>query len=241
MIYIGTLLISVVSFFTTYLGLTIIVTDWLALLGSLGLQLAMLGIAWNIMHIKGSRFPYVVVFAVAACFSIFFSYANFNSNLKASTRALRARADHAAASRPVMRQYAARAKEALFRGGYQVGRIGDLLEMEAREGWATRIDEGSRDEYVQEVIEGARRTVASWREHQGTDYRQGSGEGIIVGYLESWLDNTRQNLDVVAAYARSADSIALVFAADMPVSEQQALVNRAVVDFPAAEVAMIIS
>jgi hypothetical protein len=53
MIYFGTFLVSVLSFFTTYLGLTIFLDHWLALVGSLGLQTAMLGIAWNLMRIRG--------------------------------------------------------------------------------------------------------------------------------------------------------------------------------------------
>ena len=52
MIYFGTFLVSVLSFFTTYPGLTISLDRWLALIGSLGLQTAMLVIAWNLMRIR---------------------------------------------------------------------------------------------------------------------------------------------------------------------------------------------
>jgi hypothetical protein len=55
MIYFGPFLVSVLSFFTTYLGLTIFLDRWLALVGSLGLQTAMLVIAWNLMRIRKRR------------------------------------------------------------------------------------------------------------------------------------------------------------------------------------------
>ncbi|MEE8577152.1 MAG: hypothetical protein V3T31_07835, partial [candidate division Zixibacteria bacterium] len=80
MIYGGTLLLSILSFFTTFYGLKIVVSYELALMGSLGLQSAMLGIAWNLIHVNQRRSVYVAVFSLAAIFSIFFSYANFNSN-----------------------------------------------------------------------------------------------------------------------------------------------------------------
>ena len=72
LIYVGTLLLSLLSFFTTYHGLKIVVPAPLALLGSLGLQSAMLGIAWNLMRIRTNRWPYLLVFSLAASFSVFF-------------------------------------------------------------------------------------------------------------------------------------------------------------------------
>ena len=55
MIYAGTFLISILSFFTTFYGLAILVDKTLALIGSLGLQIALLGIAWNLIRIKENR------------------------------------------------------------------------------------------------------------------------------------------------------------------------------------------
>ncbi len=106
MIYIGTFLVSVLSFFTTYMGLAIFLDNWLALLGSLGLQTALLGIAWNLMHMRKSRMTYAVVFGMVAVFSMFFSYVNFNTRLKGELRTQEARAEYADAARPVLREYA---------------------------------------------------------------------------------------------------------------------------------------
>ena len=96
LIYIGTFLISTLSFFTTYYGLAVFLDKQLALLGSLGLQTAMLGIAWNLMRLRENRAAYVMVFSVAAMFSIFFSYVNFNTGLKGNTRAFEARSAYVA-------------------------------------------------------------------------------------------------------------------------------------------------
>ncbi len=156
MIYLGTFLISILSFFTTLYGLVIIVDFRLAVIGSLGLQLAMLGIAWNVMRIRQGRIVYVAVFAMAAFFSIFFSYANFDAALKGKTRTVEARGDYHLAAQPVLAERLAWAQKAGLAGRYQVGRIGDLMEMEREKGWSVFIDECSKDPVVQKIIDGAR-------------------------------------------------------------------------------------
>lgn len=235
LIYVGTFMISLLSFFTTYLGLSIFLEQPLALLGSLGLQTAMLGIAWNLMRLKENRVAYVVVFSVAAIFSIFFSYVNFNSSLKGNTRAQVARESYAIDSRPILREYATESREALSKGEYQSRRLADLLEMERANGWATVVDEGSNDQFIQSVIDGARRTVASWNDRQGTSYHQGSGQGIIVNYLTTWNDQVTRNLATLEKYVQTVDSLSLLLGSDLPVKEQFDLINYASVTFPLGE------
>ncbi len=235
LIYVGTFMISLLSFFTTYQGLSIFLELPLALLGSLGLQTAMLGIAWNLMRQKENRFAYVAVFSVAALFSIFFSYVNFNSSLKGNTRAQVARENYATDSRPILRKYASEARAALNKGEYQSRRLADLLEMEQTNGWATVVDEGSNDLFIQSVIDGARRTVASWNDRQGSSYHQGSGQGIIVNYLTTWNDQVRRNLVTLKRYVQTVDSLSLLLSSNLPVKRQFDLVNYASVDFPLGE------
>lgn len=241
MIYFGTLLLSVLSFFTTLAGMRILLDNELAIIGSLGLQIAMLGIAWNLMKIKENRMTYVSVFSVAAAFSIFFSYANFDSNLKSPTRINDARRQYAQAARPVLSEYAQIANEAAVNGRYQVERLGDILKLEEEKGWATVCDEGSGDPYIQSVIDGARRTVDSWKTINGTNYGQGSGRGIIVNYLESQLGQAQQNLQSTKNYMQKLDSLTLAFNSVLAVESQHNLMNQAWVSFPTGEVSRLLS
>lgn len=241
MIYTGTFLLSVLSFFTTYYGLTILVNEELAFIGSLGLQIALLGLAWNLMKIRVGRAIYIAVFMVAALFSIFFSYANFDSSLKSYTRSAHMRSSFIDTARPILTGYAAVTKQAQLKGHYQVDRLSKLIELEEEKGWATIVDEGSQDPFVQSVLEGARRTVASWEKNEGSDYRQGSGRGIILNYLESHLAQAQQNLHRVEEYGLLLDSLQLAFGTDQPVDNQYQLVNLAWVAFPASEVEMLTS
>lgn len=240
MIYLGTLLLSVLSFFTTLAGMRILLDNELAIIGSLGLQIAMLGIAWNLMKIKDNRLTYISVFSVAAAFSIFFSYANFDSNLKSPTRSNDARQQYALAARPVMTEYALTTREAVVNGRYQVERLQDILKLEEEKGWATVSDEGSGDPFIQSVIDGARRTVGSWKTLNGTNYGQGSGRGIIVSYLESQLGQAQQNLQSAENYLHELDSLSLAFNSTLSVASQHNLINRAWVRFPSGEVSMLL-
>jgi len=239
MIYAGTFLVSVLSFFTTYMGLAIFLDKWLALIGSLGLQTALLGIAWNLMHMKKNRMSYATVFGMVAVFSMFFSYVNFNTRLKGELRTQEARAEYADAARPVLRDHALQAKKAVAQSEYQVQRLTGLLEMEEISGWATVIDEGSEDPFLQSVIDGARRTVDSWHENQGTEYRQGSGRGIIVDYLRNWQKQINGHRAAMEKYTKSLDSVALLLDSELPVKDQYDMVNFASVNFPLSEYRLI--
>ncbi len=239
MIFSGIFLLSALSFFTTFSGLTILL-DWpLAAIGALGLQAAMLGIAWNVMRIQGHRTAYITVFTIAAAFSIFFSYANFNTALKSGTRVSKVRSDYLTVAKPVLLEYADLTRKALFQGAYQSERIADLLDLEETKGWATVVDEGSNDKFVQEIINGARRTVASWEANEGGDYRQGAGRGIIANYLTSWQQQVNANVAALSEYLAKIDSTSLAMNTTVSVSDQYAMVNHARVYFPLAQYAAI--
>jgi len=148
MIYLGTLLLSILSFYTTYKGLAIVIDERMALVGSLGLQTVLLGIAWSLMKFRERRGTYLLVFGVAATFSIFFSYANFDTNLQEKTRTANVRSKYTQTVREVLAEYSRLAKQAEMKGRYQLARMEKLLEMEEAKGWSTIVDEGSKDPYI---------------------------------------------------------------------------------------------
>ena len=239
LIYVGTLLLSILSFFTTYLGMKILLNMPLALAGALGLQIAMLGVAWNLMKIREKRWAYVAVFMVAATFSIFFSYANFDAALKGTTRAAGVRREYAAVVRPVLAKFMGMAREAIVNGQYQVDRIGSLRKLEEEKGWATVVDEGTRDRFIQSVIDGARVMVDSWKRQEGYDYRQGSGRGIIADYLENRHRQMQAYLEAMNKYNTFLDSASMAYSGDLSVDSQYALINGAWIAFPAGVVAAL--
>jgi hypothetical protein len=179
------------------------------------------------------------VFMVAASFSIFFSYANFNFNLKANTRGHKVRTQYAESARPVMRQYGSTAREAIFKGNYQLERVKQLVSLEETKGWATVVDEGSQDPFVQSVIDGARRTVESWQKNEGTSYHQGAGAGIIVNYLNTWHDQLASNIATIQTYVNFVDSSTSALSGTLAVESQYELANKVAQQMPVGEISRI--
>ena len=236
MIYAGTAMLSVLSFFTSFYGMEILLDTPLALVGSLGLQIALLGVAWSLIKNKESRAAYLTVFAVAATFSVFFSYANFDSSLKAPTRSANARGAYTGEARPALDAYSSLAKNAALHGHYQLERLNRLVIMEQEKGWATVSDEGMQDGYVQSVIDGARRTIGSWEDLHGAEYSQGAGYGIITDFLESGLNQAQTAVGRIEDYVAATDSAMLSLSTGLPVEDQYRLVNHAWVTFPISEI-----
>jgi len=114
-----------------------------------------------------------------------------------------------------------------------------LIRLEEQRGWATIGDEGSQDKFLQSIIDGARRSVESWKNSQGSDYRQGKGRGLITNNLETRLNQSRENYAVVHRYVEDLNSLGLSLNARMPVQEQFEIVNRAFVGFPLGEISLI--
>ncbi len=241
MVYGGTFLLSVLSYFTTYYGLAIILDTPLAIVGSLGLQISMLGVAWSLMHMKENRKAYISLFCVASIFSIFFSYVNFDHKLNESTRINSVRKEYYISALPMMKEYSQYAAQAAMKGRYQVERLNDILEMEKKHGWGTYIDEGSGDKFIQSVIEGARKTTESWKARLGRDYKQGKGSGIIVNYLKSRIRQSEQILTRVTKYVTEMETLSREINSEMIVEDQHWIINKAWVDFPINEIALLTS
>jgi len=241
MIYLGTFLLSILSFFTTFNGMTVLLDRQLAFIGSLGLQIVLLGIAWSLMRMRNNRLTYVAAFSMAAAFSIFFSFVSFDTGLQEETRAHKTRGLYAQELREVLADYGQTAKQASMKGRYQVSRLKKLLELEQENGWATIVDEGSRDDYIQSIIDGARTTVSSWEKRQGENYRQGKGSGIITNYLETNLTQLDENLVIIDKYVESLDSLTLALHGGRTITDQVVIANHAWVGFPLNEVEVLIA
>jgi hypothetical protein len=239
MIYLGTFFLSVLSFFTTLYGMLIMVPWPLAIIGASGIQIAILGIAWNLIRIHEGRWKYVLVFCVASSFSIFFSYANFDMNIKSNVRPNDVRNAYYEPAKSTLAEYSNQGKKAVLAGRYQVDRVANLIKLEEEKGWATVSDEGSQDKFVQSIIDGARRTVESWKNSQGSDYRQGKGRGIITSYLESRMALARENYASLTRYNETVDSLGYLLKSNLPVERQFDIVNKAYVNFPSGEIASV--
>src|ERR1700680_555358 len=73
-LFVATCLLSIVSWYTTEQGMALYLSVWFALLASLGVQGALILVAWLIGVNKSRRILLGMVYAITATVSIAFSY-----------------------------------------------------------------------------------------------------------------------------------------------------------------------
>src|SRR5438093_12519023 len=73
-LFLSSCLLSIVSWYTTQQGMALYLSPWFSLLASLGVQSALVLVAWLIGFSKTSRTLLIAVYAVTAVISIAFSY-----------------------------------------------------------------------------------------------------------------------------------------------------------------------
>lgn len=72
----STCLLSMVSWYTTWQGMALYLSGWFAFLASLGIQSALVMVAWMVGQVRTGRPLLVAVYAITAVVSIAFSYAS---------------------------------------------------------------------------------------------------------------------------------------------------------------------
>src|SRR5213593_547384 len=73
-LFLSSCLLSIVSWYTTQQGMALYLSPWFSLLASLGVQSALVLVAWLIGFSKTNRVLLIAVYAVTAAISITFSY-----------------------------------------------------------------------------------------------------------------------------------------------------------------------
>jgi hypothetical protein len=73
-LFVASCLLSIVSWYTTQQGMALYLSTWFSLLASLGIQTALVFVAWLIGFTKSKRALLIGVYAITAVVSIAFSY-----------------------------------------------------------------------------------------------------------------------------------------------------------------------
>lgn len=73
-LFVASAMLAVVSWYTTFEGMSLYLSRWFALLASLGVQAALLFVAWLIGFSRARRAQLIVVYGITALVSVAFSY-----------------------------------------------------------------------------------------------------------------------------------------------------------------------
>src|SRR5258708_3576118 len=84
--FIASCLLATVSWYTTEQGMGLYLSTWLALFASIGVQSALVFVAWRLGITKTKRGVLIVVYAITAIISVSFSYVNLYTWFSAKER-----------------------------------------------------------------------------------------------------------------------------------------------------------
>jgi hypothetical protein len=171
-LFVSSLLLSVVSWYTTQQGMALYLSPWFSFLASLGVQSALVLVAWLVGVAESRRGLLVAVYAVTAVVSIAFSYVSlhtwFASRERPATieRALYDRLDAAAGRSQEL------LTAAVAEGQRHVLALEEMTAAEKAHGYISRATD--EDPYLARVREAVAREAASY----GASYPEGQGPGL---------------------------------------------------------------
>ncbi len=192
-LFVCTCLLSLVSWYTTWQGMALYLNGWFAFLASLGIQAALVMVAWLIGQAKRGRALMTAVYAITALVSVCFSYVSLYTWFSAKERP-------ALVERQLYDtlQDSAGKTEQLVAGAIAEAKkhVVALEEMTAAEKSHGFISKGQdADPYLAKV----RAAVAD----EAHSLKEGTGEGLRYTAFERHAKLARQSLETLMASQRA--------------------------------------
>jgi len=213
-LFIASALLSVVSYYTTQQGMVLYLSTWFSILAALGVQSALLMVAWMIGVTRTHRALLIAVYAITAVVSIAFSYVSLHTWFTARERPAEMRRK----LYDELTVMAARTEETLA-GATAEGRKHALAleEMTAAEKSHGRISRSrDADPYLDQVREAVGREARSYSE----GYREGSGSGVRYTAFERYTRLAQQSLTEIEESRRALAAFRAELTPDTPTERQ---------------------
>ena len=196
-LFVASCLLSIVSWYTTMQGMALYLSTWFALLASLGVQSALLLVAWLVGFSRTRRALLVSVYIITAVVSVAFSYVSLYTWFSARERPAQIERKLydtlGAATQKTEEILAAAAAE----GRKHVAALDELTVAERTVGHVSRAEDA--DPYLRAVREAVAREAQTY----AASYREGAGEGLRYTAFERYSKLARQSLEQIEA-ARQA-------------------------------------
>ncbi len=187
-LFVSSCLLAIVSWYTTQQGMALYLSPWFALLASLGVQSALVLVAWLIGFTKTKRALLIAVYVVTAIVSIAFSYGSLYTWFSARERP-------AAVERKLYDALNASTGQAqeLLAAGISEGQrhVLALEEMTAAEkthGYISRAQDS--DPYLSKI----REAVALEAQTYNASYREGAGPGLRYTAFDRYAKLAKQSV-----------------------------------------------
>jgi hypothetical protein len=196
-LFVATCLLSIVSWYTTEQGMALYLSAWFAFLASLGVQGALVFVAWLIGLTKSKRALLGVVYAITATVSIAFSYVSLYAWFSARERPAaieRKLYDELSSSLGKTQQLVAAASAEAQK---HVLALDEMGTAEKSVGFISRAQDA--DPY----LSGVRDAVAREAQTYSAAYPEGAGSGVRYTAFERYTKLARQTADRLQAAQKS--------------------------------------
>ncbi len=171
-LFVASCLLSVVSWYTTQQGMALYLAPWFALLASLGVQSALVLVAWLIGFTRTKRLLLIGVYAITAVVSVSFSYVCIYTWFSARERPAmieRRLYDSLLAATGQSQELVA---AAISEGQKHVLALEEMTNAEKAHGYISRAQDS--DPYLARI----REAVANEAQTYNTSYPEGTGGGL---------------------------------------------------------------
>jgi hypothetical protein len=186
-LFVSSCLLAIVSWYTTQQGMALYLSPWFALLASLGIQSALVLVAWLIGFTKTRRTLLVAVYMVTAIVSIAFSYGSLYTWFSARERPAAVERKLYDALNSAAGQSQELIASAISEGQKHVLALEEMTQAEKSHGYISKAQDA--DPYLAKI----REAVAHEAQTYGANYQEGAGPGLRYTAFDRYAKLARQS------------------------------------------------
>ena len=226
---VASFLLSIVSWYTTYQGMALYLSGWFAFLASLGIQVALVMVAWLIGFTNSKRGLLTVVYVITALVSVGFSYVSLYTWFSARERPATVQRQLydvlTTASAKANQMVAASTEEAQK----HVLALEEMTTAEKSHGYISRARDA--DPYLASV----RDAVAEEARTYMGGYKEGTGEGLRYTAFDRYAKLAHQSLEKFQQAQASLSALRTKVRPNDPAAVQLRLYHETLDTLPWAE------
>ncbi|MGH9719557.1 MAG: hypothetical protein ACRD8O_05055 [Bryobacteraceae bacterium] len=190
-LFVASCLLSIVSWYTTQQGMALYLSAWFAFLASLGVQIALVLVAWLIGFTRTRRTLLISVYTMTAVVSIAFSYVSLHTWFAARERP----ANIQRKLYDLLQDASGRAEgiltEAAAEGQKHVLALDEMTAAEKSHGFIARAQDA--DPYLAKVRDAVAREAQTYSE----SYREGAGAGLRYTAFDRYAKLAHQSIQQI--------------------------------------------
>jgi hypothetical protein len=187
-LFVASCLLSIVSWYTTQQGMALYLSTWFSLLASLGIQTALVFVAWLIGFTKSRRGLLICVYVITATVSIAFSYVSLFTWFSARERPMQVERKLYDKLNETADQTSQILASAIAEGQRHVAAIDEMTAAEKANGYISRAED--TDPYLRQVREAVAREARSY----SANYPEGAGQGLRYTAFDRYEKLAQQSL-----------------------------------------------